>query len=62
MISLLFPFLGISSTGGGVKLDEYNHGSVSAVSGALTPPGEEERKKSHLIQLSGTQSCFLPQK
>ena len=56
MIPLLCPFLGIFPAGGGVKSDEDSHGSVCAVSGVLTPPGEEERKKNHLIQLGGTQS------
>ena len=57
MISLSYAlFLGISPAGGGVKSDEDNHGSVCAVSGVLTPPREEERKKNHLIQLGGTQS------
>ena len=28
-----------------MKSGEDNHGSVCAVSGVLTPPGEEERKK-----------------
>ena len=43
-------------TGGGVKLNEDNHGSACPVSDVLIPTGEEERKKNHLIQLSGTQS------
>ena len=43
--SLLYPFLGILPAGGGVKTDEYDHGSVCAVSGILTQPGDEERKK-----------------
>ena len=33
------------STGGGVKSDEDDHVSICAVSGVLTPPREEERKK-----------------
>ena len=45
-----FPTKGVG------KSDEDDHGSVCAVSGVLTPPGEEERKKNHLILLSGTQS------
>ena len=39
------PILGIYRTGGDVKLDEENHGSVYAVSDVLTPPGEGERKR-----------------
>ena len=35
----------ILPTKGGGKSDEDDHGSVYAVSGVLTPPGEEERKK-----------------
>ena len=49
------PIMGIFPNGGGVKSDEDNHGPVCEVSGVLTPPGEEERKKNHLIQLGGTQ-------
>ena len=49
------PILGIFPTKGVGKSDEDGHGSVCAVSGVLTPPGEEERKKNHLILLSGTQ-------
>ena len=49
------PILGISPTKGVGKSDEDDHGSVFAVSGVLTPPGEEERKKNHLILSSGTQ-------
>ena len=48
------PIFGHFPTGGGVKSDEDHHGSVCTVSGVLTPPGEEESKKKHLIQLSGT--------
>ena len=54
--SLLCPFLGIFPSKGVGKSDEDSHASVCAVSGVLTPPGEEERKKNHLILLSGTQS------
>ena len=50
------PILVIFPTKDGGKSDEDDHGSVWAVSGVLTPPGEEERKKNHLILLSGTQS------
>ena len=50
------PILGIFPTKGGVKSDEDDHESVCTVSGVLTPPGEEERKKNHLIQLGVTQS------
>ena len=50
------PIFGHFSSWGGVKSDEDNHGSVCEVSGVLTPPGEEERKENHLIQLGGTQS------
>ena len=50
------PIFGIFPTKGGGKSDEDDHGSVFAVSGVLTPPGEEERKKNHLILLSGTQN------
>ena len=49
-ISSIFPTKGVGNS------DEDYHGSVCAVSGVLTPPGEEERKKNHLILLSGTQS------
>ena len=35
----------IFPTKGGGKSDEDDHGSVCAVSGVLTPLGEEERKK-----------------
>ena len=52
----LMPIFGHFSSWGGVKSDEDDHGSVCAVSGVLTPPGEEERKKNHMIQLEGTQS------
>ena len=48
-ISSIFPKKGVG------KSDEDYHGSVFTVSGVLTPPGEEERKKNHLILLSGTQ-------
>ena len=44
MIPRLCPFLGIFQIEGGMKSDEDAHGSVGAVSGALRPPGEEERK------------------
>ena len=40
---------GYSPTGGGVKSDEDDYGSVCAVSDILTPPGEEDRKRKHLI-------------
>ena len=50
------PILVIFPTKGGWKSDEDDHGSVFAVSGVLTPPGEEERKKNHLILSSGAQS------
>ena len=56
LLSLLCSFLVIFPTKGGGKSDEDSHGSVFAVSGVLTPPGEEERKKNHWILLSGTQS------
>ena len=55
LLSLL-PILGIFPTKGVGKSDEDDHGSVCAVSGVLTPPGEEERKKNRVILLSGTQS------
>ena len=51
IVPLLCPFLGNFPT-----MDKDNHGSVCAVGGVLTPPGEEERIKSYLIQLSGTLS------
>ena len=47
--------MGIFPTKGVGKSDEDDHGSVWAVSGVLRPPGEEERKKNHLILLSGAQ-------
>ena len=50
------PIFGHFPGGGGVKSDEDSHGSICEVSGVLTPPGEEERKENHLIQLGGTQS------
>ena len=49
------PIFGYFSNKCGGKSDEDDHGSVFAVSGVLTPPGEEERKKNHLVLLSGTQ-------
>ena len=39
------PIFGIFPTGGGVKSDEDDHGSGSAVRDLLTPLEEEERKK-----------------
>ena len=56
------PIFGHFSTKGSGKSDEDDHGSVLAVSGVLTPPGEEERKKNHLILLSGTQSQLFAAK
>ena len=50
------PIFGHFPTNGIGKSDEDDHGSVCAVSGVLTRPGDEERKKKHLILLSGTQS------
>ena len=41
----LMPIFGHFPTKGGGKSDEDDHGSVCAVSGVLTPPGEEERKR-----------------
>ena len=49
------PIFGHFSNKGGGKSDEDDHRSVFAVSGVLRPPGEEERKKNHLILSSGTQ-------
>ena len=49
--SLLCPYFRIFPAGSGVKSDEDDHGSVCAVSGVLTPPRGEERKKNRLIQL-----------
>ena len=43
MILLSYPILGCFPTGGGVKLVEDDHESVSTVSGVLTQTGEEER-------------------
>ena len=60
--SLLCPFLVIFPTKGGGKSDKDDHGSVCAVSGVLTPPGEEERKKNPLILLSETQSYLCATK
>ena len=62
MIPLSCPFLGIFPTKSVGKSDEDDHGSVCAVSGVLTPPGEEEIKKNHLILLSGTQSYLFAAK
>ena len=56
------PIFGHFPTKGVGKSNEDDHGSVCAVSGVLTPPGEEERKKNHLILLSGTQSSLFPGK
>ena len=42
------PIFGHFPTKGVGKSDEDHHGSVCAVSGVLTPPGEEERKKEPL--------------
>ena len=57
MIPLSYAhFWAFFQLGVGMKSDEDNHGSVCAVSGVITPPREEERKKNHLIQLGGTQS------
>ena len=39
------PILVIFPTKDGGKSDEDDHGSVCAVSGVLTPPGKEERKR-----------------
>ena len=50
------PIFGHFPTTGGMKPDEDTPASVCAASGVLTPPGKEERKKNHLIQLGGTQS------
>ena len=50
------PIFGHFPTKGVGKSDEDDHGSVCAVSGVLTPPGEEERKRNHFILLSVTQS------
>ena len=58
--SILCPFLGIFPAGGGVKSDEDDHGSVCTVSGVLTLPGEEERKKEPFDSVD--QSQFFPQK
>ena len=43
----LVSIWGIFPTAGGVKSDEDDRGKVCAVSGVLTPPGEEERKKNY---------------
>ena len=55
MITLSYAHFWAFSSRGGMKSDEDNDGSVCAVSGVITPPREEERKKNHLIQLGGTQ-------
>ena len=45
MTPISYAYFGHFPTGGGVKSDQDDHGSVCAVSGVLTPPGEEERKR-----------------
>ena len=52
MIPLSYAHFGHFQHGSGVKSDEDDQVSVCAVCGVLTPPGEEDRKKNHLIQLS----------
>ena len=56
------PIFGHFPTKGVGKSDEDHHGSVCAVTGVLTTPGEEERKNNHLILLREPNLSLLPQK